>query len=339
VIGAYAVAEWRNGDKSWVWMWVEEVNAIRDVVVKKMRNPKDSPWEQHYDEMSKKTVIRRLAKLLPLSPEFQRAAAIEDYPEAMGSGSIDITVPPSAPVEDEKVVARLHQELLGALEDQMGGDSGMKSSLETFIRATAEANGISRVNLMEQALDRLDDFWENFQAWRQTHPQTSQDAPGLTNAPGQGGGAGKKTRAQEEAERDAAIDGAIRECARDGLFSKEELFDPDAVKERLPDLNVQTRTIRARYKAIRDTLGQERPAPEPQRQPMNGDARLGRIKAAALAHTQEWKAYADFDPDKDGGELPLPPAELAAYVRFIVKDATDEEIAKAKAEVAAEMVE
>jgi len=328
-------------------MWVEEINAIRDVVIKKMRNPKDSPWEQHYDEMSKKTAIRRLAKLLPLSPEFQRAAAIEDYPEAMGSGSIDITVPPSAPVEDEKVVARLQEELLDALGEEKDGapgmalDKDMKTALETFIRATAEANGISRVDLMEQALDKLDDFWENFQTWRQTHPQTSQDAPGLTNAPGQGGGAGKKTRAQEEAERDAAIDRAIQRVHVPG-----EPVPPNppdtlcgAVKALLPNLQIQDRTILKRWEAIRDTLGQERPAPEPQRQPMNGDARLGRIKTAALAHAQEWKAYADFDPDKDGGELPQPPAELAAYARFIVKDATDEEIAKAKAEVAEEMAE
>ncbi|MGC8170012.1 recombinase RecT, partial [Salmonella enterica] len=49
-------------------------------------------WWDHFVEMGRKTVIRRLAKYLPLSIEFQRAVAIDSLAEAgkdQGMGIID----------------------------------------------------------------------------------------------------------------------------------------------------------------------------------------------------------------------------------------------------------
>src|SRR5260364_372591 len=40
------------------------------------------PWQTHFSEMGRKTVIRRLAKYLPLSVEFQAAAALDGLAEA-----------------------------------------------------------------------------------------------------------------------------------------------------------------------------------------------------------------------------------------------------------------
>lgn len=42
----------------------------------------DSPWATHWDEMAKKTAIRRLAKYLPLSTEFNRAQSLDELAEA-----------------------------------------------------------------------------------------------------------------------------------------------------------------------------------------------------------------------------------------------------------------
>ena len=43
---------------------------------------KYGPWKDHFIEMGRKTVIRRLAKYLPLSIEFQTAAALDSMADA-----------------------------------------------------------------------------------------------------------------------------------------------------------------------------------------------------------------------------------------------------------------
>lgn len=77
VVAVYAVAHFRDGGYQVEVMTRAEVDAIR----KRSRAAEDGPWVTDYAEMAKKTVIRRLCKYLPLSPELARAleheAAIE----------------------------------------------------------------------------------------------------------------------------------------------------------------------------------------------------------------------------------------------------------------------
>lgn len=87
VIGFYAVAKLKDGGHCCEFMSTLQVERIRDgsqgyqraVESARKYNKKEisHPWTQHFVEMGRKTVIRRLAKFLPLSIEFQSAVALD----------------------------------------------------------------------------------------------------------------------------------------------------------------------------------------------------------------------------------------------------------------------
>lgn len=74
IIGAYAVAHFVDNDSyQFVVMSKDEINAIRNA--SPSGGSYKSPWEKWWGEMAKKTVLRRLAKMLPMN-----ADVIEDQP-------------------------------------------------------------------------------------------------------------------------------------------------------------------------------------------------------------------------------------------------------------------
>jgi recombination protein RecT len=76
-IGVYAVARFTDGQKQFEYMPREDVELIR----KESKSANDGPWVTDYDEMAKKTVMRRLCKYLPASPELQAATTLDEYAE------------------------------------------------------------------------------------------------------------------------------------------------------------------------------------------------------------------------------------------------------------------
>jgi len=85
VIGYYAVAVFADGETDFEPMSLSEIHAIRDRSdgwrAHKAGKIKSTPWSTDEGEMAKKTVIRRLMKRLPQSPEVADALRIEDYAE------------------------------------------------------------------------------------------------------------------------------------------------------------------------------------------------------------------------------------------------------------------
>lgn len=88
VVGFYAVAKLKDGGHSFEFMSVHQVQAIRAAADAKNKFP-SKVWEQHFVEMGRKTVIRRLAKYLPLSIEFQTAVALDNQAEAGKDQALD----------------------------------------------------------------------------------------------------------------------------------------------------------------------------------------------------------------------------------------------------------
>ena len=77
IVATYAVVYFKDAEPDFEWLWKEEIEKVRKI----SKAADNGPWVTHYEEMAKKTAIRRLAKRLPLSTELQRAAVMDEYTE------------------------------------------------------------------------------------------------------------------------------------------------------------------------------------------------------------------------------------------------------------------
>lgn len=78
LVFVYAVAKLKDGGIQFEVMSRAEIEKVRA-----QSKAKDSgPWVTHFDEMAKKTVVRRLFKYLPVSIEMQRAVGMDEQAEA-----------------------------------------------------------------------------------------------------------------------------------------------------------------------------------------------------------------------------------------------------------------
>lgn len=82
-VAVYAVARLKSGEHQFEVMDVSEVNAIRD-----RAKSKSGPWSTDYTEMARKTVMRRLCKYLPSSPELSQAVTLDEQADANVTQSI-----------------------------------------------------------------------------------------------------------------------------------------------------------------------------------------------------------------------------------------------------------
>lgn len=74
----YAVARLKDGGVQFEVMSRKQIEAVRA----QSKAANSGPWVTHFDEMAKKTVIRRLFKYLPVSVEMQKAVGLDEMAEA-----------------------------------------------------------------------------------------------------------------------------------------------------------------------------------------------------------------------------------------------------------------
>jgi recombination protein RecT len=104
-IAVYAVAGLKSGARQFDVMSIEEVNAIRE----RSRAKDNGPWVTDYEEMAKKTVLRRLCKLLPASVELQRAVALDELAERGVPQELDVLALPQAETTVQEQASQLDQ--------------------------------------------------------------------------------------------------------------------------------------------------------------------------------------------------------------------------------------
>ncbi|WAT31785.1 recombination protein RecT [Pseudomonas sp. GXZC] len=78
VTHVYAVARLKDGGRQFEVMSHAQIEDVRA----QSKAAKSGPWVTHWEEMAKKTVIRRLFKYLPVSVEIQRAVMLDEKAEA-----------------------------------------------------------------------------------------------------------------------------------------------------------------------------------------------------------------------------------------------------------------
>lgn len=92
--GAYVVVHMKDGGRQFDFMTKHEIEKIRNKSadynnwVKYGKSGKSPIWETNFDEMAKKTVVRRIFKYLPISIEIQNAVGLD---EAADRGEQDNT--------------------------------------------------------------------------------------------------------------------------------------------------------------------------------------------------------------------------------------------------------
>jgi recombination protein RecT len=121
-IGAYATAVLKDGSQLLEVMSLEQIEKVRNV----SRSKGNGPWVQWWDEMARKTVMRRLAKRLPMSTDLEEQVFAKD--ETLNADKPALTViehkEPEVPASrldalEDAVVEPVH-EPEGRADEDMG---------------------------------------------------------------------------------------------------------------------------------------------------------------------------------------------------------------------------
>ncbi len=78
LVAVYAVALLKDGGHQFDVMSRKDV----DIIKNQSKSKNNGPWVTHYEEMAKKTVLRKLFKWLPCSVEMQKAVSLDELQEA-----------------------------------------------------------------------------------------------------------------------------------------------------------------------------------------------------------------------------------------------------------------
>jgi len=167
-VGAYCVFKYKDGGYSFDFMSVDDIERIR----KRSKasglqddDKKDVPWVTDWDEMAKKTVIKRHAKLAPMSVEFQRAAALEDRAFSGDSQSDLLEMPEGSDADVIDAEAEVSPEdAIKSFDESIPKETDMEL-LASFMAKTAKANGVTIEAFKVEAAKDLPGLWKFFSAW------------------------------------------------------------------------------------------------------------------------------------------------------------------------------
>ena len=163
VRGAYVIFRYKDGAYSFDYLPKSDIDKIRA----RSQSSESGPWVTDYPEMAKKSVIKRHAKLVPLSVEFQKAVALEDRSN-LGESQMDLLTEDDpgmlieAPIETKSA-----EELLKAFDASIpkGADPAL---VEAYLAKVAESNKktVEEIKIAAAAdAKELAGLWKLFPGW------------------------------------------------------------------------------------------------------------------------------------------------------------------------------
>jgi phage RecT family recombinase len=163
MIGAYCVFKYKDGGYSFDWMSKEDIDKIR----KRSKAANDGPWVTDYDEMAKKTVIKRHAKLAPLSVEFQKAVALEERANLGESQSDLLGMDNDDGITDVESKAPSDEDLLNAFDASIPKGSDLTLVADYLVKiAEGNKKTVEEIKLATAADKKeLARLWRMFPAW------------------------------------------------------------------------------------------------------------------------------------------------------------------------------
>jgi len=170
VKGAYVVFKYKDGSYSFDYMAKNDIDKIR----KRSKAANDGPWATDYDEMAKKTVIKRHVKLAPLSVEFAHAVALEDRAN-MGESQADLLGMDNGNVIDAETVED-PAALIKAFDDSV--PKGIDETiLVEFLTRTAESNKSTVEQVKIEGGKAPEKFWKIYAAYEKQMKNKKQKDP------------------------------------------------------------------------------------------------------------------------------------------------------------------
>lgn len=168
VLAVYAVAKLKGGEVQFDVMTRAQVEAIRA----RSKSKDDGPWKTDWVEMGKKTVLRRLFKMLPVSIEMKTAkdsrtmsldAAGDDDGLVIDQNGNIVNVQPSSEVQaasngDSSTVTGGQQvnDALGRAMDAMSACGNIDDLDEIFVRAEADVSA-NQIDALRGEYKRIKD--------------------------------------------------------------------------------------------------------------------------------------------------------------------------------------
>ncbi len=182
IIGVYAVAKLANGDKDLEVMSVSDVDVVRAA----SKNPEKGPWKNWWGEMARKTVVRRLSKRLPLSPDLEKMIQRQDDLYALEGPTVEHEgprlPPPPRPTRAEFETYPISDEAGEIVDDLSIHDWPVMfgRQLEACIAEQADVAALMQANAatldkLRAAGANLEPLYTIYHAWRDDHPLEDED--------------------------------------------------------------------------------------------------------------------------------------------------------------------
>ena len=165
VVAAYAIVTYKDGSKEFDVMTVPEIEKVRKI----SRRSDSGPWRDWYEEMAKKTVLRRLAKGLPLSSDLADFLRRDD-------GFYDLSqakAPREIRAEPQTLDARLEDFSKAApnppaLENVARNNAGGEEAAESNVRDDAASSTVKAETETDQAEPALKNAYKQGMAAQQS---------------------------------------------------------------------------------------------------------------------------------------------------------------------------